>query len=174
MRKSDLVYNPTNSVNSNTNTLKQYLINSIPLIFEKIVERNSVKNRNIASKFDLKAKLNINLQDYIFRLLKTTYAEVSTVIYALILIDKLCSTKKFFLTEKNMHKTFLAALILAIKINEDVIFEEGQYTFASGLSAKELALLEFEFMTLLDYNLKIQDEEFHLYLSNCVEASSIC
>lgn len=173
VQKSYSTYSPKESVSVNSIFIKNYLIKLIPKVFQKISERNRNKNRFIYSVFDLKSKLNIEIEDYINRLIKSTYAEAGTVIYALSLIDKLSSTKKFFLSNENMHKSFLTALILSIKINEDKTYAEDQYIFASGVSPKELARLEYEFLVLLDYNLKIKDEDYHQYLSHCMKVSQL-
>lgn len=172
LKQSKMMYssNSIKSIKISSVTLKDFLINSIPFIFQSIIEENKCMNQKQSSCFDIKSQVNINLQDYIHQLLKHTYAEAATVIYALMLIDKLIATQKFFLTQRNMHKTFFTALLISIKLLEDVTFEEEQYIEASGLSAKEIANLEYKFLTLLDYNLMIKTNEFNNYLESCVES----
>lgn len=172
MNSKSLIASRISNRTVTSNTLKNFLISSIPMIFHGIIEENKLKNRHTPSNFDVKTTPNISLQDYIYQLLKHTYAEVGTVIYALMLIDKLCTLKKFYLTKKNMHKTFFTALIVSIKLLEDVMYTGDQYVYASGVSAKEIALLEYEFITNLDYNLNIKDEDFQIYLERCIDACS--
>lgn len=153
----------------NSSSMKDYLIYSVPLIFESITSQNRSKNLRIPSKFDLMGKQAMDIESYLHRLLKLTHAQIPTLIYALVLIDKLCSTRKFYLTEKNMHKTLLTSLILSIKYLEDNIYEYKQYEYAGGVSIKELSELEFEFLMLVDFNIKIKDEDFYIYLNQCRE-----
>lgn len=163
------VYSPKDSKSINTSAMKNCLIHIIPLIFKKIADRNKTKKRSIPSAFDLVYKLNIEFEEYVDRLINCTNVEVGTIIYSLSLIDKLGHSKKHYLTYENMHKTFIASLLISIKLHEDKTFEEDHYVFSSGMSAKELARLEHQFLTLLDYKLSIKDEDYHLYLRHCIE-----
>lgn len=172
-RQSKLIYSSNMSkktISISSITLKKFLVNSIPMIFQSIIEQNKLLKKSSVSSFDAQTQIAISFPDYVNRLLKHTYVEAGTVIYALMLIDKLCATNKFCLSTKNMHKTFFTALIISIKLLEDTTFEEHHYVKASGLNGKEIAVLEEEFMSLLDYKLKIKDEKFNVYLENCVEA----
>lgn len=171
---SPFVFNRQNKTLSlSLSELKLFMIHSIPIMFNRIIEENKLLYTNtLSSKYDLHSNPSISLADYIYRLIKCTNAEVSTIIHSLILIDKLYTYKKFKITRKNIYKIFFITLFISIKLLEDSIFVKDEYIFASGLSEREIAILEYQFITDLDYNLIVKDNEFQVYLNKFVNAAA--
>lgn len=172
--KSCSVFTPEEAAKINTPTLKKYLIKLIPKILMKISDCNKENQRhsNSDSAFDLQSQEIIKIENFVFRLIKYTSPESGTIIYALNLIDKLLSTKRLYLSDINMHKIFLASLIISFKLYEDKIYEIGRFMYASGLSSQEIAFIEYEFIIILDYDLKVKDERYYQYLSHCIKSSN--
>jgi hypothetical protein len=154
---------PINSLES-----KMKLAYLIPKIFGKIIARNAANGKNIRSNFDCNYKINIEFGLYFQRLMKFTEAESNTILYCLALIDKICETKEIYLTEKNVYKVFLAALVISIKVLEDETFYDKHYALSGGVSIKELAVLETEFLSILDYEIIIPEQKFFLYKKSFV------
>lgn len=172
VHKSYPAFSPKAAKSINTQALKNYLIQLIPLIFHRIAKNNKIKKQEVSSVFDLIKTLNVEFSDYVLRVFKSTKIEVGTALYALCLIDKLANTKKIFLSYKNMHKVFFTAFYISIKLNEDKIFNENLYSFSSGMSSNELAFLEKTFIDYLEYDVNIKDEEYSQYLEQCIESNS--
>ena len=57
----------------------------------------------------------------------------------------------------------LMSLIISIKYNEDLIFDNKYYSEVAGVSIKEFNSLESEFLTIINFDLYIPDEEFFKY-----------
>ena len=58
----------------------------------------------------------------------------------------------------------MAAIVLAIKYNDDIYFENEFYSKVGGLKCHELNLLELDMVDLIDYDLHVTPENFELYL----------
>lgn len=54
-------------------------------------------------------------------------------------------------------------MIVAIKYNEDDFFSNEFYSKVGGVSKKEIDNLEYEFLTLIDFNLYVSDDLFIRY-----------
>lgn len=57
----------------------------------------------------------------------------------------------------------LAAFIVAIKYNEDRIYDNDFYSKVGGVTKKDLNKLEFNFLTLIGFNLFVDDETYKKY-----------
>jgi deoxyhypusine synthase len=147
----------------NSNMLMEKLTTVIPTIISRIVSKNIEDGIDKSTKFDCSSRINVNFQDYLKRLIQYSEAESNTLIYCLALMDMICETKKVYLTTKNIHKLFLVALVIAIKALEDEIFAESHYAYIGGISSKELAKLEHEFLSIMDYKINISKDKFTLY-----------
>lgn len=54
-------------------------------------------------------------------------------------------------------------MIIAIKYNEDDYFDNNFYAKVGGVSRKEIDKLEYEFLSLIDFNLYVSEEVFDKY-----------
>ena len=105
----------------------------------------------------------ISLYDYIKRIHKYTFVEINTMILSLIYIDRICVVKDFDLNYYNIHKILFTAILVAIKYNEDDIFNNKHYSQVSGVSIKELNLMERQMLVLLEFKLYVDDNDFEKY-----------
>ena len=112
---------------------------------------------------------NISIEKYLIRIQTYANMEKSTLIISLILIDRLCQISNLTLTYYNIHRIVFTAILISIKYNEDSYYENKYYAEIAGVKLKELKLLEYSFVSLLQFNLFIQDElykKYQLYLDN--------
>lgn len=100
---------------------------------------------------------------YVERITKYTHCEESTLITALIYIDRMCEINNIYLMEHNIHRIVLAGIILAIKFNEDDYYTNTYYSKVGGIVVKELNMLEYEFLKLSKYSLYIKHETYEKY-----------
>ena len=129
-------------------------------------KRDFCDSKNIKfnlNNFEIKSNPNISLKNYLSRILKYTKPQPSTIIISLILIDKFCETSKINLNKKNIHKIFLTSIIVAIKYNEDEYFTNNYYAKVGGILQKELFNLEYMFLTLLNFNIFIDEKIYNNY-----------
>ena len=107
--------------------------------------------------------------EYIY---KYTKVNSSTIILTLIYIDRICNMNKFKISYYNIQKLILAAMILAIKYNEDEINSFKFYAKIWCVTIKEICTLEFNFLSLINYNLYVTDELFHKYSDYILSSDS--
>ena len=97
------------------------------------------------------------------RLVKYSKIEKSTLILILIYIDKFCDMNNVNLTFYNIHKLILSSLVIAAKYNEDKYLSNEFYAKIGGITKKEIDILEYQFLTLINFSLYINDEIYHKY-----------
>ncbi len=68
-----------------------------------------------------------------------------------------------FFKKFNFFRILLASVLLSIKYNEDDFYSNTFYAKVGGISLKEINLLEFEFMKLIQFNLFVQEEVYLKY-----------
>ena len=169
--------NSNNSTkNNSTNSLIQLdsqkisLLDSIISNLELIIEENKKLN-NYQKIIKLQRKLifsslkysKISLSQYIKRIKKYTEMGESTFIIALIYIDRICELSNIILTPFNIHRLICTSVIIAIKYNEDIIYENSFYADIFGIDSEELILLELKFLELINFNLFIHTKQFNQY-----------
>ena len=96
--------------------------------------------------------------------------ECNTLIYSLILIDTICNEDKIVLSVKNIHKVFFISLFISLKVLEDEIYNENHYSISAGISQKEIAILEIEFLNKICYDVLVTADKFNLYYMSFVKA----
>ena len=119
-------------------------------------------NSNQDGHFTFKMKPGISLLDYLRRILKYLRIEYSTLIIAMIYIDRICK-EKVFLNEYNIHRIMLISIYMAYTYNEDCIFDNKYLALVSGLNRSEMVLLEEDFLDLIEFKLFVSDEIFEQY-----------
>jgi len=119
------------------------------------------QHRRLSFHSNVAASLSITA--YIQRIAKYTHCEESTLISALILIDRMCEMNNFYLMEQNIHRIVLSSIVLAIKYNEDDYYTNAYYSKVGGIVVKEMNLLEFDLLKYLEYSLFIKSETFEKY-----------
>lgn len=106
---------------------------------------------------------SISIKQFFERIVKYTKLENSTLVLILIYIDRLCDIKKFRLNYYNIHKIIVAAMIIAIKYNEDDYFDSIFYSKVGGVSIKELDKLEYQMLALINFELYVSEAVFNKY-----------
>ena len=146
---------------------KSFLISKI--ISELFIVKCEEGKSNIESKMCLldpfiSRKIpKISIKDFLDRLLKygKTFNEIAIVLF--IYIDKICNKHKINLNYYNIHKLILAAFIVAIKFHEDEYYSISYYAKLGGISTKEAIKLEYEFISLIDFKLFVEQKEYDKY-----------
>jgi hypothetical protein len=135
------------------------------ILSEIIIDNKRVSKPDDTKRdpFTSKNKVSIRVIEYIERLVKYTNLEESTLVMALIYIDRLCSYSNYIITDKNIHRVILVSIITAIKYNEDDIYTNSFYAKVGGVSKQELNLLEIEFSKMIRYRLFVKEELYYQY-----------
>ena len=144
------------------------IIQLISSAIDDIIVQNETKNTdnnsiNYDSVFAHKEAPKISIEDYLNRIRKYSKLEDSTLIIALIYIDRLLKNQKIVLSIFNVHRILLTAILLAIKYNEDEIYDNSFFARIFGITTKELNKLENKFLDLIEFKLFITKKTFQLY-----------
>ncbi|KAF9578916.1 hypothetical protein BGW38_005057, partial [Lunasporangiospora selenospora] len=115
---------------------------------------------------------------YCLDVLSATVLSTSAVLLALRYIQKLIinlrATNKVVNTGEGAEYRFLTgALMLANKFLDDNTFTNKTWADITGMKVKDLNLLESQFLTGLEFRLFTSTAEFHEWLANLVEFTSL-
>ena len=146
------------------------LINSISNTLNTILEKNKhlsnyediLKNQS-KMYFSSYTIPTITIKEYLTRIQIYSGVESSTLILALILIDKMCKRSGILLTYFNIHRILFSSLLISIKYNEDSFFNNTFYSQIAGIKPEELQLLEYTFLEYNDFNVFVKDFEYIQY-----------
>ena len=159
-----------NNTSENKQPVNKTLLNKINQILELVLTENkNLKNykQKLLSQKNMSFSASyippISVKQYLSRIFNYSEAEESTLIIALIYIDRLNCISSVILTPYNIHRILFIAILLAIKYNEDNTYDFEYYSQVAGISVKELKVLEFEFVCLLKFKLFINKKEFDEY-----------
>ena len=141
-----------------------YLINSSSKTKSKIRSKN-IEVQKIVKEFSLKKKISTPIKDLLRRIVKYSECEINSVIYALVLLDRLIKKKDVVITEYNVHLFLIISIYLSIKMIEDTIYDVNQYSIIFGIDKYFLIEYEEKFLTLISYELNVDYSEFKLYQS---------
>ena len=82
---------------------------------------------------------------------------------ALIYIDRLIQRNNFLLTELNVHRVVITAVMLAAKFFDDAYYNNAYYAKVGGVLVPEMNSLEVEFLFRVNFSLHVCPEVFHKY-----------
>ena len=142
------------------------VINSISSTLEKLINNEKQQKdtdlKELIKPFNSKTISEISINDYLKRIIKYTNCEINSLIYSIILLDRIC-LKNINLSSYNIHKFLFATILLAIKINEDNIYSKSYYSQIAGVSLKELNLMEYNLSIIFNFNFFVNERIFNLY-----------
>ena len=146
------------------------LIKSISNALTTILEENKkldnykeIVKKQSKMAFSANSIPNISINDYLTRIQVYSGIEKSTLILSLIQIDNLCKKADLVLTYYNIHRILFGAVLISIKYNEDTYYDNKFYSEIAGVKLKELKLIEYQFVELVDFNMYVSDEIFNKY-----------
>lgn len=158
--------NTTKGIKDQKISSKSKIIDFVSELLSEICDEEDSKlekSFNSIKPFLSKKIPPISIKEYLQRLIKYSKINNSTIILILIYIDRLCGNLKFKLNHFNIHKIILASFVLASKYNEDEIHSMNFYSKLGGVSKKEMIKLEYEFISLIDFDLSVDTELYNKY-----------
>ena len=147
---------------------KLFQISNIQIISElllNICEENKQKiEKAVNKKIQIPKNISKNsLRNFIIKLAKYVKIHDSTMILALIYIDRMCKSNKITIIYNNIFQLVLTSLLIAIKYNEEKNFSFKYFASLGGITASELKILEKKFLYLINYNLYVDQKLFEKY-----------
>ena len=159
-----------NNSPENLSIKNKKLISAISNTLNTILEKNKrLKNyKEVIKKqskmyFSAYSIPNISLNEYLIRIQSYSDIEKSTMILALILIDKMCKKSGILLTPYNIHRILFGSVLISIKYNEDSYYDNTFYSQIAGVKTDELQMLEYTFLEYNNFNVFVYDYEYERY-----------
>lgn len=103
-----------------------------------------------------------------FRVHKYASCSNECFILALIYVDRLIERNNFLLTELNVHRVVITAILLAAKFFDDAYYNNAYYAKVGGVLVSELNGLEVDFLFRINFSLHVQPEVFEKYKAELV------
>mmetsp|Transcript_46024 Transcript_46024/g.103519 ORF Transcript_46024/g.103519 Transcript_46024/m.103519 type:complete len:195 (+) Transcript_46024:206-790(+) len=127
--------------------------------------RSAEMTRQVITVFDSATIPPITINKYLMRLSATFRCSDATFLAALIMVDRLLEYDggRVPLTMRNVHRVFLASLVVAAKYHEDLVYSNRHYAKAGGVHVREVNRLERVLLATLDFDLRVEPEQYSLY-----------
>lgn len=130
---------------------------------ELIDRRNKDHERDKSDIFSSSSIPKIPLKNYLERISKMCEVENSTLILALIYLNRFQKATSQRITKFNAHRLLLISIVVSVKINEDYIMKDSCYAAIGGIKIELLATLERAFLDSLEWDLYVDDETYQAY-----------
>lgn len=133
-------------------------------VLEKLVKSNShVKTGDNVTKFHALKAPAISIEQYLERIHKYASCSTECFILALIYIDRLIQRNDFILSELNVHRVCVTAILLAAKFFDDAYYNNAYYAKVGGVLVSEMNGLEVEFLFRINFSLHVTPDVFVKY-----------
>ncbi|KAA8496513.1 Cyclin-P3-1 [Porphyridium purpureum] len=126
----------------------------------------------------------VSIREYVDRLARYACCSPSCMIVALIFVRRACEryrdrcdeasmprvsgAENELLSSHTVHRLLISAIILAAKMNDDVFYQNSFYAEIGGISVMEMNTLELEMLSLLNFRLLVDADEYTLFESALV------
>lgn len=112
----------------------------------------------------------ISVKDYLFRLIVHATLSPPILLSMVFYVDKLCTMySAFTISSLTVHRFLITAATVGAKGLSDSFWTNSLYAKVGGVSLRELALLELEFLRQLDWRIVPKPETLVDYYRGLVE-----
>ena len=108
----------------------------------------------------------------IYRIHKYASCSNECFVLALVYIDRLIQRNNFLLTELNVHRVVITAVLLAAKFFDDAYYNNAYYAKVGGVLVSEMNGLEVDFLFRINFSLHVTPELFHKYRAELASHSA--
>lgn len=105
----------------------------------------------------------MSIEDFLNRIVKYCDVDASTLIIAMIYLEKFFSSK-VTPTSANIHKSLIVSVMIADKFNEDLVYDTQFFSKVGGISTEKINLLESLFLSGIKYDLFVSDKDILNFL----------
>jgi len=131
-----------------------------------VVQNYTPQSLTCAKHFSSITTPTISITNYLSRINKYADCSDSCYVLAFIYLDRLLQNNPgFALSNQNIHRLLLSAIILAIKYSDDFYADNSTYAKIGGVSLKEVNMLEKDMLKLLRYDLYVSSNLYFQYAS---------
>jgi len=147
------------------------VVRVLATVLDRLVKANahlSNLEQGEVTKFHALKAPGISILQYLERIYKYASCSTECFILALIYIDRLIQRHNFVLTELNVHRVVITAVLLAAKFFDDAYYNNAYYAKVGGVLGSEMNGLEVEFLFRINFSLHVKPDEFAKYQANLV------
>eukprot|EP00804_Cyclotella_cryptica_P020662 CCRYP_003472-RA/>CCRYP_003472-RA protein AED:0.35 eAED:0.35 QI:758/1/1/1/0.5/0.33/3/116/393 len=147
------------------------VVKVLAVVLERLVGANahlSEEDKGQVTKFHALRAPVIGIGPYLQRIHKYASCSKECFILALIYIDRLIQRNNFLLTELNVHRVVITAVLLAAKFFDDAYYNNAYYAKVGGVLVSELNSLEVEFLFRINFSLRVAPDVFDKYNSELI------
>jgi len=152
----------------------QAIVKVLAAVLERLVCANTSLARTDpgqVTKFHALKSPGIGVLPYLERIHKYASCSNECFILALIYIDRLIQRNNFLLTELNVHRVVITAILLAAKFFDDAYYNNAYYSKVGGVLVSEMNGLEVDFLFRINFSLHVTPEVFEKYKAELVAHS---
>lgn len=145
------------------------IVRVLGAVLERLVSANKTSLADTSSsncevtKFHALKAPGISILQYLERIHKYASCSTECFILALIYIDRLIQRNSFILSELNVHRVVITAVLLAAKFFDDAYYNNAYYAKVGGVHVSEMNSLEVDFLFRINFSLHVSPEVFHKY-----------
>ena len=150
------------------------VVHVLGCVLNKLVAASRGSAPAAVTKFHSTKLPGISVLEYLERIQKYAYCSNECFVLALIYIDRLIQQNGFTITELNIHRVLITAVLLAAKFFDDQYFNNAHYAKVGGLPLAEMNALEVEFCFRTNFSLHVTDDVYEKYHSELVNHCAIC
>ena len=150
------------------------IVRVLAAVLDRLVCANSPLARTEPgqiTKFHALKAPGIGIQQYLERIHKYACCSSQCFIMALIYIDRLIQRNNFLLTELNVHRVIVTAILLAAKFFDDAYYNNAYYAKVGGVLISEMNGLEVDFLFRINFSLHVTPELFEQYRNELLSHS---
>ena len=147
----------------NESQIIKAIVSNLNDIIEENRKRINMKYISKDNIFYLEQLPNISFGDYILHLMKYTHINISTLVLAVIYIDKFCEKFKYVLTLHNINRIILISIFISMKYNEDCFVNANIYAQIAGVCTEDLLNLELNMCVALEFGFYVKEELYQQY-----------
>jgi len=148
-------------------------------VLSTVLDRLCIANVNVArtdpgqvTKFHAMKAPGIGVLQYLERIHKYASCSNECFVLALIYIDRLIQRNNFLLTELNVHRVVITAVLLAAKFFDDAYYNNAYYAKVGGVLVSEMNGLEVDFLFRINFSLHVTPEVFEKYRAELLSQAS--
>lgn len=131
------------------------LVKVLAAVLERLVNSNkstAISDPGQLTKFHALKAPGIGVEAYLERIHNYASCSNECFILALIYVDRLIERNNFLLTELNVHRVIITAILLAAKFFDDAYYNNAYYAKVGGVLVSELNGLEVDFLFRINFS----------------------
>uniref|UniRef100_A0A7S1VVV1 Cyclin n=1 Tax=Grammatophora oceanica TaxID=210454 RepID=A0A7S1VVV1_9STRA len=151
------------------------IVQVLAAVLDRLVNANTslaLTDPGQVTKFHALKAPGIGIQQYLERIQKYSSCSNECFVLALIYIDRLIQRNNFLLTELNVHRVVITAILLAAKFFDDAYYNNAYYAKVGGVLVAEMNGLEVDFLFRINFSLHVTPELFHKYKEELMSQST--